>query len=137
MQNPLCQTGRAWKKKPARRYCDSCYGGIHPARFSCGSRSALAQASTAACGKVEAGKTVAGAATRELEDDAGVRVCKDLQQLNHLTFLFPATLAWNQMVHVFLATRWKGRPTESAEMRPAWFPYSIFPLRLNLRQARA
>ncbi|MCK4393488.1 NUDIX domain-containing protein, partial [Candidatus Bipolaricaulota bacterium] len=65
-------------------------------------------------GKVEAGETVATAAIRELEEETGIKICKkDLQQMGHLTFLFPAKPSWNQVVYVFVVTTWEGTPTES------------------------
>jgi len=79
-------------------------------------------------GKVEEGETMTMAAVRELEEETGVRVCeRDLWQMGHLTFLFPAKPAWNQVVHVFLATVWQGAPLESIEMAPTWFTVDNIP----------
>lgn len=79
-------------------------------------------------GKVEAGETVATAAIRELEEETGIKICKkDLQQMGHLTFLFPAKPSWNQVVHVFVVTTWEGTPTESTEMKPVWFKVDDIP----------
>ena len=79
-------------------------------------------------GKVEAGETVATAAIRELEEETGIKICKkDLQQMGHLTFLFPAKPSWNQVVYVFVVTTWEGTPTESTEMKPAWFKVDDIP----------
>lgn len=79
-------------------------------------------------GKVEPGETIAMAAARELEEETGIQVSeKDLQQVGHLTFLFPASPDWSQVVHVFLATTWNGEPVESEEMMPAWFKVNDIP----------
>jgi 8-oxo-dGTP diphosphatase len=79
-------------------------------------------------GKVEAGETVAMAAARELEEETGLETClSDLQPMGHLTFLFPAKPDWSQVVHVFVATTWRGDPVESAEMMPAWFAIDAIP----------
>lgn len=79
-------------------------------------------------GKVEASETIAMAAARELAEETGVRVFeRDLRQVAHLTFLFPAKPAWSQEVHVFLVGRWDGRPAESAEMTPVWFAVRNLP----------
>jgi len=73
-------------------------------------------------GKVKAGETITRAAIRELEEETGIKADeKNLQQMGHLTFLFPARPAWSQEVHVFLVTQWDGEPRESEEMRPVWF----------------
>lgn len=79
-------------------------------------------------GKVEPGETVAMAAARELEEETGIQVSKkDLQHVGRLTFLFPASPDWSQVVHVFLATRWNGAPVESEEMMPVWFKVDDIP----------
>ena len=79
-------------------------------------------------GKVENGETIEQAATRELEEEAAVRVSEqDLCKMAHLTFLFPAKPEWDQVVHVFLARQWNGAPVESAEMKPAWHKVSEIP----------
>jgi 8-oxo-dGTP diphosphatase len=79
-------------------------------------------------GKVEAGEAIAAAAARELEEETGVVVSEvDLRRVGHLTFTFPAKPAWDQVVHVFLATRWQGEPMESREMVPTWFGVDDIP----------
>jgi 8-oxo-dGTP pyrophosphatase MutT (NUDIX family) len=79
-------------------------------------------------GKVEAGESVASAAVRELEEEAGIRAAEGrLERMAHLTFRFPAEPSWSQVVHAFLVTAWDGDPTESAEMEPAWFPVDDLP----------
>lgn len=79
-------------------------------------------------GKVEQGETVRGAAVRELEEETGVKISDtDLQQVAHLTFLFPAKPAWSQTVYAFLVRRWEGNPVETPEMKPAWFEVNDIP----------
>jgi 8-oxo-dGTP pyrophosphatase MutT (NUDIX family) len=79
-------------------------------------------------GKVEAGEAIVVAAARELEEETGVVVSEaDLRRVGHLTFIFPAKPAWDQVVHVFLARRWQGEATESREMVPTWFGVDDIP----------
>jgi 8-oxo-dGTP diphosphatase len=79
-------------------------------------------------GKVEPGEATVQAAIRELQEEAGITaVSANLRQVGHLTFLFPARSAWNQVVHVFLVDRWDGEPAESAEMQPRWFVCDALP----------
>jgi 8-oxo-dGTP pyrophosphatase MutT (NUDIX family) len=79
-------------------------------------------------GKIEADETATGAAIRELEEEAGVRVGEEnLQLMGHLTFVFPAKPAWSQVVYVFVGAEWEGTPVESAEMEPAWFAINDIP----------
>ena len=80
-------------------------------------------------GKVEAGEQVVAAALRELHEEAGLIASpQDLRQVAHLTFIFPARPEWNQIVHTFLLTTWRGEPRESREMRPSWFSADALPL---------
>lgn len=79
-------------------------------------------------GKVQHGEPIAEAAVRELEEETGIRVLEqDLEKMAHLTFTFPVRPEWDQVVHVFLARRWKGEPMESGEMRPAWYKVNEIP----------
>jgi 8-oxo-dGTP diphosphatase len=79
-------------------------------------------------GKVEPHETIRRAAARELQEETGVRVSeRDLGRAAQLTFQFPAKPAWSQTVHVFLLSRWQGSPSESAEMKPAWFAVDNLP----------
>jgi 8-oxo-dGTP pyrophosphatase MutT (NUDIX family) len=79
-------------------------------------------------GKVQQGEPISEAAVREMEEEAGIKVLEqDLEKMAHLTFTFPARPEWDQVVHVFLARRWKGEPVESAEMRPAWYKVDEIP----------
>lgn len=80
-------------------------------------------------GKLEAAERPAVAAIRELEEETGIRVREeDLQPMGRLTFLFPFSPAWSQVVHVFRADKWKGSPREGREMKPVWFPVNRLPL---------
>jgi 8-oxo-dGTP pyrophosphatase MutT (NUDIX family) len=80
-------------------------------------------------GGVEPGEAVVQAAIRELHEEASVTVSQaNLRCVGHLTFLFPARPAWDQVVQVFLAAEWDGEPGESAEMWPRWFALDELPL---------
>ena len=80
-------------------------------------------------GKVEPGETVENAAARELYEECEVVVDPgDLTRAARLEFFFPAQPDWNQVVHVFIARRWRGEPVETREMTPAWFGIQALPL---------
>jgi 8-oxo-dGTP diphosphatase len=79
-------------------------------------------------GKVEPGEEIAGAALRELFEEAGILLpAVSIKYAAVLTFIFPHKPQWNQQVHVFTSHNWEGRPTESREMRPQWFPVESIP----------
>jgi 8-oxo-dGTP pyrophosphatase MutT (NUDIX family) len=88
-------------------------------------------------GKVETGESVTAAATRELEEETGIKVGEsDLQHMGRLTFLFPARPAWSLVVHVFLADKWGGHPEESREMMPTWFLVNDLPFKQMWQDGR-
>lgn len=81
-------------------------------------------------GKIEQNESVEQAAIRETQEEIGVTLrVSDLSKVADIQFLFPQGLAKNnnQQVSVFLVNRWKGEPTESAEMKPQWFILSEIP----------
>jgi 8-oxo-dGTP diphosphatase len=79
-------------------------------------------------GKIENGETAARAAAREVYEETNISVHRtNLQRMGHLTFLFPYKPEWSQVVHVFVATAWKGQALESREIKPVWVPIDEIP----------
>lgn len=79
-------------------------------------------------GKIERGETIEQAAAREVYEECGVVIAlDDLERVARLEFFFPAKPEWDQVVHVFLATRWRGEPRETAEMQPRWVDQRALP----------
>ncbi|WIA09333.1 hypothetical protein OEZ85_008740 [Tetradesmus obliquus] len=69
-------------------------------------------------GKVEPGETIAQAAHRELQEEAGI-TATSLQHRGVLTFAFDdQQLPWE--VHVYRVPDYTGEPCESQEMAPVW-----------------
>jgi 8-oxo-dGTP diphosphatase len=80
-------------------------------------------------GHVEPGESVAAAAIREAEEEAGVIIAPDdLDHLAVLTYLFPARPEWDAEVHAFCARQWSGIVRPSPELRPLWFAVDALPL---------
>jgi 8-oxo-dGTP diphosphatase len=80
-------------------------------------------------GKLQDGETLSQAALRELHEEASLSgSLADLVTLGQLTFIFPHKHSWDQEVHVFMARKWEGTPSESEEMRPEWFAINQIPL---------
>lgn len=79
-------------------------------------------------GKVENGETIEAAAKREVAEEIHL-ILPEIQKVGVLNFYFPhiEDESWNQQVHVFTATTWKGEPQESEEIRPHWFEIQEIP----------
>ncbi|DAZ95025.1 TPA: hypothetical protein N0F65_003742 [Lagenidium giganteum] len=79
-------------------------------------------------GKVEASDaSIAAATARELEEEAFVCVAvDDLDPRGVITFSFEGGKEILE-VHIFVATKFTGEPTESEEMRPQWYAEADIP----------
>ncbi len=77
-------------------------------------------------GKIEQNETIEQAAIRELEEETGV-TASSLEKRGEITFAFPSKPEWNQIVHLFVVTKWTGEPVESEEMLPRWFSHNSLP----------
>ena len=74
-------------------------------------------------------KDIAATAFRETKEEIGVEI-EDFKKVAVLRFTFPykdQKADWDQDVHVYLATSWKGEPKETEEMKPQWFNISNLP----------
>jgi 8-oxo-dGTP diphosphatase len=80
-------------------------------------------------GKLEAGEGAEEAAVREIAEESGVEVvASDLDRRGDLLYLFPQRETWSQRSTVFVATSWRGEPSESDELVPCWFDLDDLPL---------
>lgn len=77
-------------------------------------------------GKVADDESIEDATKREAEEEIGIKA-KKITKVAELAFTFPHNSAWDQIVHTYICSDWKGEPTESEEMSPEWFPISNIP----------
>lgn len=79
-------------------------------------------------GKAEKGESIEDAITREVQEEVGVDIF-NFQKMGVITFYFPHIIneSWNQEVHVFVTTEWKGDPKETEEIKPEWFEKNAIP----------
>jgi 8-oxo-dGTP pyrophosphatase MutT (NUDIX family) len=78
-------------------------------------------------GKKKEGETIEESVIREMQEECRVEV-NDIKKVAELDFFFQeARKDWNQKVHVFLASEWKGEPVETEEMIPRWFLHNNLP----------
>ena len=78
-------------------------------------------------GKLNSGETIEQAMIRETQEEIGVSPV-DYHLVAKISFYFPKDKEeWNQVVHVFIASKWQGEPKESEEMRPQWFDNNQIP----------
>ena len=79
-------------------------------------------------GKIERGESLIEAAIREVEEETTLILTADaLRPGGTVTFLFPFEPTFDHHVHLFTTTQWLGRPQETAEMAPSWFPIDRIP----------
>jgi 8-oxo-dGTP diphosphatase len=82
-------------------------------------------------GKVEKAESIKKSAMREVQEEIGVIInTEDLEAIATLDFYFPTKTdqSWDQQVHGFLVTKWKGKPIETEEIKPVWFDKNQLPL---------
>ncbi len=79
-------------------------------------------------GKVQEGESVEEAAVREVSEEIGVTLAtKDLEKVYELNYIKTDDPQWGMFVHGFIVRTWSGEPTESEEMKPAWFDLDKIP----------
>ena len=76
-------------------------------------------------GKLEEGETIEDATRREIFEEAGI-VAHELEKRGILEFEFVKSGDILE-VHLFRVNDYSGTPTESEEMKPAWFPVDEIP----------
>lgn len=77
-------------------------------------------------GKVVEPESIRTATVREVFEEFGIRLREeDLTQIAIVHFYFEDEYMFE--CHVFTATEWEGKPQESDEMRPKWFPIAQLP----------
>ncbi|MCI0479941.1 8-oxo-dGTP diphosphatase [Candidatus Uhrbacteria bacterium] len=77
-------------------------------------------------GKVQDGETIEQACRRETEEEVGVAL-GELEDRGVVRFVFECRPEWDNECRIFVARDVIGEPTETEEMRPAWYPIDGLP----------
>ncbi len=79
-------------------------------------------------GKLMPNESIESSLVRETEEEIGVKVKENnLEKVAIINFYFDDKPDWDQECHVFISKKWEGNPTESEEMKPEWFNFSLIP----------
>jgi len=71
-------------------------------------------------GKVKDGESIEESVVRETKEEAGIEIGK-MEKVGVLDFLFSET-GEEITVHMFYCKEFEGKPMETEEMKPDWFP---------------
>lgn len=79
--------------------------------------------------KEESDKTIEDAMVRELFEETGGKLnngygvrALEYRKAGEIAYTFPASPEWNQVVHVYLVTKWEGKACDTDEMSQfQWF----------------
>lgn len=75
----------------------------------------------------EEDKTIVETMIREAGEEIGVRPI-EFKKMGVINFYYLENQAWNQKITIFVVTKWKGNPKETAEERtPKWWPINKLP----------
>lgn len=72
-------------------------------------------------------KTIVETMIREAREEIGVRPV-EFKKMGVVNMYYLENQAWNQKITIFVVTKWKGKPKETAEERtPKWWPINKLP----------
>ncbi len=71
-------------------------------------------------------KTIVDTFIRETEEEIRVTPLK-YKLMAKIKFIWENNPEWNQIASIFVATKWRGKPTETEEEKPKWWPINKLP----------
>jgi 8-oxo-dGTP diphosphatase len=80
-------------------------------------------------GKVDPGETNEQALIREVQEEIEVTIT-EFVSMGTIQFLFPHKPKWNQVVEIYIATKWEGEPQKTDVIEPKWYPKDNLPYEL-------
>lgn len=78
-------------------------------------------------GKIMEGETISSSLTREVKEEAGIEI-ENPEKVGILEFEFAKNGEVIE-VHIFKTDKFSGEPTETEEMKPAWFSIDGIPFK--------
>lgn len=80
-------------------------------------------------GKPNKNEKLEDCAMRETKEEINI-LARNIKKVASLKFYFPLeplSKDWNQEVLVYIIDKWTGRPKETEEVKPKWFPKNKLP----------
>ena len=71
-------------------------------------------------------KTIVHTFIRETQEEIGVTPL-EYKKMAILKFIYKSNPDWDQKASIFVTTKWKGKPVESEEEKPKWWPINKLP----------
>lgn len=86
-------------------------------------------------GKQEEYESPEDTLTRELFEEIGV-VPVSYDKVAEIEYIFPSKSTWNQVMFVYLVTKWKNKISTKEDVIPKWFDWTKIPFKLMWPDAK-
>lgn len=71
-------------------------------------------------------ETFSEALIRECREEIGIKITS-FEEMGKVRFIFPHKPKWNQVVKVYVVSKWEGIPQETEAIKPLWYKIDELP----------